>query len=74
MDVVQLVAEQTDRLGSFPTCEALPGPLPVEVGAGREGAADGADELGLLAALRLEEAVQVPVLHEGERRATGLSM
>ena len=38
------------------TCEqTLPGPLPVELAAGHEGAADGADELGLLAAAGLEE-------------------
>lgn len=59
-----------DRLGL--TCETLPRPLPVLVRAGRERAADGAHELGLLAPLRLEEAVQLPVLDEGERGAAGL--
>ena len=42
------------------------------VGALGEGAADGAHELGLLAPLGLEEAVELPVLDEGERRASGL--
>ena len=55
------------------TCQkALPRPLPVELAAGHEGAADGADELGLVAAARLEEAVEVPVLDEGEHGAARL--